>query len=101
MQTRDELLTSELAAAPALPEDLFSGVTGRIAGRRRVLRAAWALAVCLLLAAGVGGWRMYASHAAPSSDEAVQELQDLSDFINGTHVDQELDLYASASGSAN
>jgi hypothetical protein len=96
MEQHDDSLIRALADVPAVPDSLYAGVTGRIAGRARLVRTVWALAACVMLAVGLGGYRALAPHPAVVADEATQELQDLSAFVNGTTVEQDIDVYAVA-----
>jgi hypothetical protein len=96
MDARDDMLVGELAKTPPVPGDLFAAVTGRINSRRRLIRGVWTMAACLLLAFGFAGYRALSPQPAPVADEAVQELQELSDFANGTTVEKDIDVYASA-----
>jgi hypothetical protein len=96
MDSRDDVFVGALAETPPVPEDLFGAVTGRINNRRRLIRGVWAMAACLFLAVGFGGYRALSPQPAPVADEAVQELQELSDFINGTTVEKDIDVYVLA-----
>jgi hypothetical protein len=84
-----------LADIPPLPDTVFDGVRSTVRRRSAVRYSALAMAASLLLA--LGGLQAYRSFIpAPAvSQDVVDELQHVGEYLNGNTVGAELPVYVS------
>jgi hypothetical protein len=100
MQISDEDLRRELADVPEVPDTVYGLVQRRVRRGVQLRRWAWAVAASLALLAGGGAYQAARSPASQNTasatvaDDLDQELREISAFLNGGTIDEELETYA-------
>jgi hypothetical protein len=92
---REMIFFEALGRVPELPEGLYQGIAGRIRRRKLLTRTLYAAAATLVMALGATGVFLTGqTERYAVSSEVASELQTVSDYLNGTDLDQELQAYA-------
>lgn len=89
---------NELGNVSEPAEDLFAKIEKKIERRKGVSRKFYALAasVILILSLFVNNENNSSkvSSTIAVSDEVIEELQIIDDYLNGSSIDDEMDMYA-------
>ena len=99
---KQEKFYQELSDIQPVPESLYPEIEDAIRREGQKKRILFALPASLLLAIGIFSYRSVSvpiETAAPTvevSDDIIDELQDINDFIHGAAQDDEPELYALA-----
>ena len=99
---KQEEFYNRLSDVPPVPDSIYPKIEGSIRQKRQKKQILFALAASVVIAAGIISYRSVSipvQPAAPTvevSDEIINELQDINDFIHGTDQDEEPELYALA-----
>jgi hypothetical protein len=89
----------ELADVPELPPDLFDDIRHRINRRALIKRSLFALAASLVLVIGsLQVVTMQPSRGTIVQPEVASELQTIHDYLNGSDLEGDLELYAVVEG---
>ncbi len=89
----------ELADVPALPPDLFDGIRHRINRNVLIKKSLFALAASFVLVIGsLQVITMQPSRGNVVQPEVASELQTIHDYLNGSDLEGDLDLYAVVEG---
>lgn len=93
----------ELLDVPPVPEGVYSAVQTRIRRRTNLIRMTWAVIVSLILALGIFTFREERADSGLTvaeiqeiqrTKDIEEELQIVSDFINGSNIEEEISQYA-------
>lgn len=96
---KQEEFYQKLSEVPPFPDPLYSKIERKINRKRTLARMIWALAACVILAVGITSYTLIKQDqptvaSTELSQEVIDELQIIHDFLNGNTVDDELDMYA-------
>jgi len=100
MQISDEALRRELSDVPQVPDTIYGLVERRLRRGVQVRRWVWAVAASIAVLASAGTYQaartpdVQSTVATTVVDELDQELQEISAFLNGGTIDEELETYA-------
>jgi len=91
---REKDFFEALGRVPELPEGMYEGIAGRIRKQKLLARAYYAVAATLVMALGATGFfltNQTERSAVPS--EVASELQTVRDYLNGSDLNEELQVY--------
>ncbi len=97
---KEEKFYQELSEVPPVPDSIYSAVAKDIRRRKSIRKTVWALAACLILAIGISSYYSFQNNeqsvasSQELSEEIIDELQTLNEFVNGNSLDEEVALYA-------
>ena len=97
---KQEEFYSRLSEVPPVPDSIYPAVEKKIRQQWAVRKTVWALAACLILAIGIIGYTSFQNREQPVassqelSEEIIDELQTLNEFVNGNSLDEEMAMYA-------
>ncbi len=88
-----------LSDVPPVPDSLYSRIEKKIRRNRTVTSLMLALAASLIITVGITSYTIYqtneqiSSSSRVSSEEIIDELQTLNEFVNGNSLDDEMEMY--------
>lgn len=96
---KDNKFYEELGKVPELSDELFGKIENKIEQKKSQRYRIWAIAASVILAFGILFYNVKdnfntVSSSVAMSDEVVEELQIIDDYLSGPSVDDEMELYA-------
>lgn len=95
----NENFYKKLGEVPELANDLFGKIENKIDNRRKSGHRIYAIAASIILALGILVYNVKdnfveVSSSLAVSEEVVEELQIIDDYLSGSNIDEEIELYA-------
>ncbi len=94
----EERFYEELSRVPEMPSDIYEKVMSNVSRRSSARNTLLALAASLILAVGYFNITKDKPENVVIQPVIADELQSISDYLNGGDLEQEFDTYALISG---